>query len=168
VHRGIGKPLRDPSPITFIGKLLADLGQVVLAVRILDVGPELGPFAREMHPAPEHVSGGTPLSRIDRGLREHAAAEQHGNLVGVDPIVLGLAPMNGFHVKGMAQDEGNTRLGAKVGEPVPGEDAFDADHEILSIGRNRLEKRLGCCPHIPVEQDLSLLVQDTEVHGAGV
>jgi hypothetical protein len=41
---------------------------------------------------------------------------------------------------------------------VPGEEAFDADHEILSIGRNRLEKRLGCCPHLPVEHDLAILV----------
>jgi hypothetical protein len=66
--------------------------------------------------------------------------------------------MNGFHVQGVAQDEGNPLLHAKVREPVPGEDAFDADHNILSIAHNRLEKRLGCCPHIPVENDLSILV----------
>jgi hypothetical protein len=78
--------------------------------------------------------------------------------LGVDLVVFGLAPMNGFHVQGMTQDEGNPLLGAQVGEPVPGEDTFDADHEIRSIGRNRLEKRLGCCPHIPVEHDLSILV----------
>jgi hypothetical protein len=41
---------------------------------------------------------------------------------------------------------------------VPGEEAFDTDHEILARGRQRLEKRLGCCPHMPVEHDLSLLV----------
>jgi hypothetical protein len=111
-----------------------------------------------MHPAPEQVSGGTHLSRIDIGLREHAAAEQHRNFVRVDLIVLGLAPMNGFHVQGVAQDEGNPLLRAKVREPVPGEDAFDADHHILAIGDNCLEKRLGCCPHIPVENDLSILV----------
>jgi hypothetical protein len=39
---------------------------------------------------------------------------------------------------------------------VPGEETFDADDEILSIGRHRLEKRLGRCPHMPVEPDLSL------------
>ena len=111
-----------------------------------------------MPPAPEQVSGGTPLSRIDIGLREHAAADQHSNLVGVDLIVVGLAPMNGFHVQGVAQDEGNPLLRAKVREPVPGEEAFDADHKILSLGDNRLEKRLGCCPHIPVENDLSIPV----------
>jgi hypothetical protein len=86
---------------------------------ILDMGQELGPFARERHPAPEQVSGATPLSRIDLGLREHAAAEQHRNLVGVDLIVLSLTPMHGFHIQGMAQDEGNPLLHAKGGEPGP-------------------------------------------------
>jgi hypothetical protein len=51
---------------------------------------------------------------------------------------------------------------------VPGEEAFHADHEILSIRGNRPEKGLGCGPHIPVEHDLALLIQDAEVHGAGV
>ncbi len=57
---------------------------------------------------------------------------------------------------------------AMVREPVPGEEAFDTDHNILSIGDNRLEKRLGCCLHLSVENDFSILVYDAEVHGPGV
>ena len=86
---------------------------------LVEMGQERGPCARERHPAPEQVSGGTPLSRIDRGLREPAAAAPHRHLVGVDPIVLGRAPMQGVHGQGRAQDDGKTLLGATVGEPGP-------------------------------------------------
>ena len=56
----------------------------------------------------------------------------------------------------------------EVGEPVPGEDAFDGDDQIVPIGRNGLEKRLWAGFHIAVQQDLAVLVQDTDVHGAGM
>ncbi len=58
--------------------------------------------------------------------------------------------------------------GTEVGQPVPGEDAFDTDDQVLPVGRNGLEKRLWACGHIPVHKDLSILVQDAEVHGAGM
>ena len=51
---------------------------------------------------------------------------------------------------------------------VPGEETFDADHQVLAVGCKRLEKRFRPCFHVPVAQDLSLLVQDAEIHGAGV
>jgi hypothetical protein len=56
----------------------------------------------------------------------------------------------------------------RAANQAPGEEAFDADDELLSIGRNRLEKRLGSCPHMPVARDLSILVYNTEVHRPGV
>jgi hypothetical protein len=68
----------------------------------------------------------------------------------------------------VAQDEGNTFPGAAVGEPVPGEDAFDADDEILPVGGNGLQKCFGCRLHIPGLKDLTILVQDAEIHAAGV
>jgi hypothetical protein len=68
----------------------------------------------------------------------------------------------------MTPDEGKPLLGAQVGEPVPGEETFDADHESRSRGRKRLETRLGCCPHMPVEPDLSMLVYNTAVQRPSV
>jgi hypothetical protein len=50
---------------------------------------------------------------------------------------------------------------------VPGEDTLDADDEILPVRRDRLEKRVRYCRHIPVQHDLARLIQDAEVHGAG-
>jgi hypothetical protein len=149
-------------------ELLMDLRQIVLTVGILNMCQELSPFAHEMYSAPKQVARGPHLGRIDIRLRQHPAAQEHSDLVGIDLIVLGLAPMDGFHVEGVAQDEGNPLLGAEVGQPVPGEDTFDADDEILPVRRNRLEKRLGCRFHIAVQHDLAVLIQDAEVHGAGV
>ena len=95
-------------------------------------------------------------------------AEQHGDFLGVDLVVFGLAAMDGFHREGMSKDKGNAFAGAEVGQPVPGEDAFDADDQIVPVGRDGLEKWLWAGWHIPVHQNLAILVQDTEVHGAGV
>jgi hypothetical protein len=38
LHGGLGKPLSDTIAVRFIGDLLADFGQVILASGILDVG----------------------------------------------------------------------------------------------------------------------------------
>ena len=45
LHRGIGEALGDPVAVGFVGELLAIGGQVVLAVGVLEMGEELGPFA---------------------------------------------------------------------------------------------------------------------------
>ena len=49
---------------------------------------------REMHAAPEQGTGGTPLSRIDSGLREHTTTQQRRNLLRVDCVVFGRAAMH--------------------------------------------------------------------------
>jgi hypothetical protein len=82
--------------------------------------------------------------------------------------MFGLTAVDGFHIEGMAQNKGNTLLSTEVGEPVPGEDAFNRHDETLTIRGNGLEKRFGGCLHIAVEQDFSLLTQDADIHGAGM
>jgi hypothetical protein len=71
-----------------------------------------------MRAAPEQVAGGPHLCRIDRGLREHAAAEQHRNLLGVDLVVFGLAAMEALHIESVAQDKGNALVRTQIGEPI--------------------------------------------------
>jgi hypothetical protein len=51
---------------------------------------------------------------------------------------------------------------------VPGEHAFDADHEIRSIGRHGLEERFGGRLQMPVQQDLTGLIQDANIEGVRV
>jgi hypothetical protein len=124
--------------------------------------------ALQRYPAPKHVARGPPRGGIDVRLRQHPTPQEHSDLVGIDLLVLGLAPMDGFHVQRVAQDGGNPLLGAESGQPVPGEDTFDADDEILPVRRTRLEKWLGCRLYIAVQLDLPCLIQDAEGHGAGV
>ena len=51
---------------------------------------------------------------------------------------------------------------------VPGEEAFHADDDVLPVGREGPEQGVGGRVHLPVEKDLPILAQDTDVHGAGV
>jgi hypothetical protein len=101
-HRGIGKPLRHAVSIGFVGDRLLDGGEVILTVRMLDVGQQLRPFARERHAAPEQVPRGAHRGGLDVRLGDHTAAEEHRNLVGIALIVFGFASMDGLHGEGMA------------------------------------------------------------------
>ena len=97
-----------------------------------------------------------------------ASSKHRCDLEGVDPVVLGLAAVDGLHVEDVAQDEGDSLPGAQVGEPVPGEDALDGDDEVLPVGGDRLEEGLRAGLHVAVQEDLTGLVEDAEVHGSGV
>jgi hypothetical protein len=76
--------------------------------------------------------------------------------------------MDGFHIEGMPEDKRQPLAGAQVSEPLPGEEAFDADDQIRPIGRNRLEKGLWPRWHITMDHDLSILVEDAQGHSAGM
>jgi hypothetical protein len=84
----------------------------------------------------------------------------------VDLVIFGLTPVDGFHVKRMPEDKRQPFAGTQVSKPIPGEDAFNTDDQIFPVGRNGLEERFWGGVHIPVEQNLSVLVQDAEIHGA--
>jgi hypothetical protein len=105
LHGRLGKPLSDTLAVRFRGDLLADLGQVILASGLLDVGSQLRPFAHQMHAAPEEISRGPHLGGVHIGLGQHAATQEHSNFMGVDLVVFGLTPMERFHGQGMAKDE---------------------------------------------------------------
>jgi hypothetical protein len=103
LHRSIGKPRSDARAVGFGGQLLPNLGEVLLAIGMLDVAQQLRPPPGAIHPAPQQVAGRTPLGRLDIRLREHPAPEQHGHLLRIELIALGLTPMNGFHGERVAE-----------------------------------------------------------------
>ena len=89
--------------------------------------------------------------------------------MGVDTIVLGLPSGDGLHVEGVAQDEGNALTRAEVGEPVPAEDALDANDEVVAIGLDGAEEEFGLRAQVAMQEDLAgLVVEDAEVHGTSV
>jgi hypothetical protein len=82
--------------------------------------------------------------------------------------MFGLAAVDGFHVKSMAEDESNALLGTQVSEPVPGEQALDRHDETLSVWGNGFQEGLRVGFHIAMHKNLAALVEDAEVHGAGM
>jgi hypothetical protein len=147
---------------------LPEGGQEVPAGGVLDVGQELGALAHEVAAAAEEVPGRAHLAGVDVGHRQHPAPQQHGNLVGIDLVVLGFAPVDCLHIEGVTQDEGDPLLRAEVGNPVPGEDALDRYHQVLAVCREGGEEVLRSGRAIAVDAHLALGIQHTDVHPSGV
>jgi len=80
----------DSFPIDLVGELYSELGQVVLAVGVLDVGEKISTLSDEVAAAAKKIPGGPHLRGINIGHRDHAASEKPSDLSGVDPIVFGL------------------------------------------------------------------------------
>src|ERR1700730_18032610 len=106
---GIGDMLGDVkfAAVGGAGKSFLEWGQVVLIIQDLEVGQELAAFVDEIIATAKQVTGFAHALGIDIGQRESAATEQPRDLVGIDAVVLGFAAVNGFHVKGVAENEGN-------------------------------------------------------------
>jgi hypothetical protein len=117
----------------------------------------------------EQVAGSAHARRIDVGLGQGAGAEEDRNLVGIHPIVLGLAAVDGLHVQGMAEDEGDVLAGAEIGKPVPAEDALSGDDQVVAVGRDGLEEELRIAAQVAVQKHVAaLVVEDAQVHGTSV
>ena len=153
----IGKALSNPLAVRFVGDLCANGRQVLLAVGMLHVCQEFGPFVRQRHAAPKQVTGGAHVGGRDRGLREHTAAKQGSNLLRINLVIFGLPAMDGFHVEGMTEDKRDAFVGTQVGEPVPGEHAFDCDDHTLSIRGNDVQQGIRVGFHVTVHQDVTAL-----------
>jgi hypothetical protein len=143
--------------------------QVELMEGDADVRVELAALANEEEPTTEQVAGGPHTLGIDVADGNGAGAQEHGDLVGVDLVVLRLSAVDGLHVERMADDEGDVMLGAEVGEPVPAEDALDAADQVVPVGLDGPEEGVGLAAQIAVQDDLAaFMVEDAEVHGPSV
>jgi len=125
----------DALSVLGFGNASQGIREVILASGVLDMSKELGSFSHEVISSSEEIPSGAHPGRIDIGLREHAASEQGSDLMGVNLIVFGFSTMDGFHVEGMTEDEGDVLVGAEVSDPVPGEHAFHRDHNVFPEGR---------------------------------
>jgi len=167
-HTGILELGGHPLMVELLVRPFAERGHVPLAGAVLDVGQEIRTFADQVASPSEQIPGRAHFWGVDVGLRDHAAAQELGDLAGIHPIVLDLSAVNGFHIESVSKDERDLLAGTQVGEPVPGEDTFHGDDEIIAKGCDRLEERLGSGRHVPVKNDGALLIQDANVHRAGM
>jgi hypothetical protein len=117
---------------------------------------------------PNQIPGRPHGGGTDEGLREHAAAAQGGDLGGIDLVAFRLATADGLRVEGMPRDEGDPFLRAEVGESVSDEQAFNREDNVGPTGCKVPEKRLPAGLHVPMQQDLAILLEDADVHGPGV
>ncbi len=54
-------------------------------------------------------------------------------------------------------------ISAEIGDPVPGEHAFDADDQIILVLIDHLQESFGRCLDIFVNQLLSAIIEDTDI-----
>jgi hypothetical protein len=76
--------------------------------------------------------------------------------------------MNRFHVEGMAENEGDVLLDTQIGDPVPGEHAFDSNHDILTEGSNDTEKSFLVCVDVLMNPDDATGIEDADKHIFGM
>jgi len=56
----------------------------------------------------------------------------------------------------------------QIGKPVPDEQTFDGDDDVLPIRLDGPEKRFRTGFKVFVKQGVAFLIQDADVHGSGV
>jgi hypothetical protein len=105
---------------------------------------------------------------VDVGLGQHAAAEQDSDLVGVDLVRLGLAAVDGPHVQGVAEDEGDLLLQTQVGAPVPGEQALAGHGEPLAERSDGRQEGFRARGDGLGENGFAGRIEDVEGEGPGV
>ena len=157
--------------VVAVGRAVDALGdrlEVVLGVGVLDMTEELGPLAGEEEAPAQQVASRAHLSRVDVGDGEVAAAQEHGELVGVDAVVLGFPAVDRLHVVGVTEHEVDVGVGAQVGDPVPAEEALNADDEAVEVGFDQFEKAVGITGDVAVDDLLAVRVEDAHVHVARV
>jgi hypothetical protein len=166
-HSGSGQACSDAIAMGLVGDLLAELGPVIWTLGLLDMGQQGSALAHQGGAAASARAGGTHRRRRDRGLGEHAAAQQRGKLVRIARVVCGLATVESLQRAGLPQHTGEPLLSTPIREPVPGEATCDSHHETRTGRGAGLAKQVGGRLPRAVEQDRTIVCHDTDRQGAG-
>ena len=144
-------------------------GAVVRQLMGMDAGQQFGAAPDVETRWRRSARIGRFCGRIDVGGRNQIGAQQVGDLLGVDAVVLVFAAVDGLEIERMGQDESEARLLAGIGQPIPAEHAFAADGEVVTIGFDEFKEELEVVVFdIGVDQLLALPIHDADVHLAGM
>jgi hypothetical protein len=165
---GSGQPLGDPVAVRCVGALLPQRGPVRRPVGLREGRQERRAGARQRHAAPGPSPGRPPRRGRDRGLGQPPAAPPHGEVLGIERVVWGFAPMDGRQSEGRPEHPGQTGARAESGQPLPGEEACDPDDQVLPGGGEGCEKGGWAGGPLPVPQDVPIPGHETEGHGTRV
>ena len=117
----------------------------------------------------EQSADGSFLGGVDIGGRDEIAAEQMGQLLRIDPVVLVLAAVDGADVKGMSEDEVEAGAQTGIGQPIPAEEALATDSQRMTPGSDLLEEEVEVVvANVGMEELFALAVHQTGVHGTGM
>jgi hypothetical protein len=73
-----------------------------------------------------------------------------------------------LHGQGVAEGERDLLHFAQVGQPVPGEHALDADHQVRAVRGDGVQEGGRVGRQVVGEDRLALVVEDVDEHGPGV
>jgi hypothetical protein len=152
VDRRSGKACSDPGARGFAGDLLAELREGIVALGLVDMGPELRPFPPERQAPPHESTGGPHRRRRDRGLRQHRAPAAGRHLVRIDRVVVGRAALERLQGEGVPQNAGQPCVGTEISEPLPGEETLDSHHQSGAGGRHSRQERRRSRLHVAGHQ----------------
>jgi len=68
----------------------------------------------------------------------------------------------------VTKDKRDLVLGAKIGEPVPAKDAFNANNDVLHEREHQLKEQLGIGFDIFMDPDLPLVADNADIHFSGM
>jgi hypothetical protein len=130
----------------------------------LDVGQQQSTLANQVGSPPQKIARCSHFGRIGICHGHIAAHEQLCNLVGIDLVVFCFSAMDGFHVQGVPQNEWDFVLVAKIGNPVPGKHAFNADDDIFKVWEDGIKQQRRVGIKVLVQFGLSLGIDDADIH----
>jgi hypothetical protein len=117
-------------------------------------------------PSIEEYTNETPESLRTALLPELIALDiEYRRMAGV---VLALAAVDGLHVQGVTEYEGDLLLGAEVRQPVPAKQALDGDDQPVAERRDGVQERRAGRRQVLVEDDDAVGIEDAQVHAPGM
>ena len=104
----------------------------------------------QVHPSAQQVPGAAHALGVGVGHGQHPSAQKGRDLLGID-----------LH-------EGDPFPATQIGDPVPGEDAFHRHDDVGPVRGDGFQEGIRVCGQVLVQEDLSALVHDAEVHDSCV
>ena len=138
--------------------------QVVLMVNKLHMLQEFAAASHRKCPASEQIAGGPHFARVDVAQGKRAASHQAGDLLAVDPVVLTLPSVNGFHAKGLAEHKVEPFVQAQIGQPVPGKHALDTHYEPVTERLDCPQEVVRLGSQVAVQPLIPLAIEHAQVH----
>ena len=160
--------LRFPG-IAVVTALGLERGTIVGELMGTEPGQQIGAAPDKEEPLAEQRAQGPESGWINVGWRDEIAAEQVGDLFGIDAVVLVFAAVNGAQIERVSEHESEIGFVAGIGQPEPAEHAFAADGEVVAVRSDEFEEEFEVIvADIGMDEDFAGTVHEADVHLTGM